>query len=174
MSNWASNPPVPQPGSNAGYGAGSAQAIRFRDPLDARRSMVGQTPDAQYPDGYLGTIQSRREDRLLKNLQNRLTNRSYQRGVHKGEKIDPSDYFWPADFNDKTGLLYEEAGMHWTASGSPLEHLVNGGKPGPQDMARLRGQYGIVDKAPNSVVDPARQATLKAMLRSRETIPPWQ
>ena len=41
------------------------------DALDARRSMYNQTPEAQYPDGYLGTINTRRGDRLLDNLKGR-------------------------------------------------------------------------------------------------------
>jgi hypothetical protein len=65
-----------------------------RDALDARRMMVGATPEAQYPDGYLGTIRSRRDDRLLNALKERQSQRPYQRGVHKGERVDPRDYFW--------------------------------------------------------------------------------
>lgn len=83
---------------------GLGQVMSFRDPLDARRAMQGQVPTAQYPDGYLGTIQSRREDRLLDSLKNRQNQRSYQRGVHKGEKVDPGDYMWPAEFGPMTGL----------------------------------------------------------------------
>jgi len=79
----------------------------FRDELDSFRSMWRRTPEAQYPDGYLGTITARRDDRLLKNLANRATQRSYQRGVHKGERIDPGDYIWPDQFNLMTGLKRE-------------------------------------------------------------------
>lgn len=65
-----------------------------RDSLDARRMMIGATPEAQYPDGYLGTIKSRRDDRLVNALKDRQSARPYQRGVHKGERVDPRDYFW--------------------------------------------------------------------------------
>lgn len=82
----------------------------FRDGLDAQRSMYRRVPSAEYPDGYLGTIRSRRDDRLLKDLQNRLTSRSYQRGVHKGEKIDARDYAWPEEFNPQSGLMAEAQG----------------------------------------------------------------
>lgn len=79
----------------------------FRDELDSFRSMWRRTPEAQYPDGYLGVITGRRDDRLLKNLSARATQRSYQRGVHKGERIDPGDYIWPEEFNLDTGLKRE-------------------------------------------------------------------
>lgn len=68
----------------------------FRNLMDAKRSGHRRTPGADYPDGYLGTIRTRREDRLLDGIKH-LTRKSYERGVHKGEKIDVSDYFWPED-----------------------------------------------------------------------------
>jgi hypothetical protein len=81
------------------------QELTFRDDLDATRSgMANFIPSAQYPDGYLGTIQSRRGDRLLDNLKTQLNQRSYQRGVHKGEKVDPRDYFWPPELQPNSGL----------------------------------------------------------------------
>jgi len=103
---------LPQPGAPVqtgagGYGDGrmSAQALQFRNPTDAARSMMGaRTPSAEYPDGYLGTVVSRREDRMLATLKSRLTQRGYQRGVHKGERIDPQDYFWPEEFTPEDGI----------------------------------------------------------------------
>lgn len=81
------------------------QAMRFRDPLDAARSgMAGFIPSAAYPDGYLGTIQSRREDRLLDSLKSQVNQRSYTRGVHKGEQIAAADYFWPGELQPDRGL----------------------------------------------------------------------
>lgn len=89
-----------------------AQAIRFRDPLDAARSgMGGFIPSSAYPDGYLGTIQSRREDRLLDSLKGRINQRSYQRGVHKGEQVDAADYFWPGELQDDRGLRQQAMGV---------------------------------------------------------------
>jgi hypothetical protein len=70
----------------------------FRDALDARRSAYRRVPEAEYPDGYLGTITSRHEDKLLRALKANETGRPTQRGVHKGETIDPGDYFWPKQF----------------------------------------------------------------------------
>src|SRR3954470_11123771 len=87
---------------NTAVGAGGTP---YRSALDATRSAApGFTPDAEYPDGYLGNIQSRREDRLLSAVQSRLTNRSYQRGVHKGDKIGQEDYFWPPSLNMMSGI----------------------------------------------------------------------
>lgn len=96
---------VGQSGSVVQGGGGGAMAIPFRDDLDARRSGMGNyVPSAEYPSGYLGTIQSRREDRLLDKLKGQVNQRSYTRGVHKGERLDPSDYFWPPELQPDRGL----------------------------------------------------------------------
>jgi hypothetical protein len=76
-----------------------------------------RTPEAQYPDGYLGTIPSRRGDRLMDGLKARTTNKPYTRGVHKGERIDQDDYFWPEEFNLWTGLEYEAEGIRFFPPG---------------------------------------------------------
>lgn len=95
-----------------GAGPGAAQVLTFRDPVDAARTMMGQrVPSAEYPDGYLGTINSRRDDRLLDRLKKNLNDRAYQRGVHKGERIDPSDYFWPDEFGPDAGLTRQSMAM---------------------------------------------------------------
>lgn len=103
-----------------GAGPGAAQVLRFRDPVDAARTMMGQrVPSAEYPDGYLGTINSRREDKLLNRLKKNLNDRAYQRGVHKGERIDPGDYYWPDSFGPDSGLQRQMAAV---------EDVINGGR----------------------------------------------
>jgi hypothetical protein len=87
------------------------------DYLDAVRMNWRRTPEAQYPDGYLGTINTRRGDRLLDGLKRRESNRPYTRGIHKGERIDTRDYFWPPEFNLMTGLEYEAAGVKFAPPG---------------------------------------------------------
>jgi hypothetical protein len=89
----------------------------FRDVLDERRSMWRFTPEAMYPDGYLGTLNSRRADRLMENLIDRSRNRPYTRGIHKGERIEGRDYFWPEEFNPETGLLLESMGERFAPVG---------------------------------------------------------
>lgn len=87
-------------GSFTTYGGGGTP-ISGRDGIDTMRMGLGKTPAAEYPDGYLGTMRSRRDDRgiptdtVLDSLKNRQNQRSYQRGVHKGERVDPGQYFWP-------------------------------------------------------------------------------
>lgn len=76
----------------------------WRDELDYKRSGYNQTPEAQYPDGYLGSITNRRGDRLMDALKSRQNERSYQRGVHKGERIDPGDYFFSKSFSVMSGI----------------------------------------------------------------------
>lgn len=128
-----------------------------RDELDARRMSVGRTPEAEYPDGYLGAIPSRRGDRLLDGVKDRENRRSYSRGVHKGERIDARDYFWPSDQQPDRGLKREARGLRQ----APLlqlmapTHLVNDGKTDmPND---LPGE-----------IDPKRAIQL------RHLRPPWQ
>jgi hypothetical protein len=66
--------------------------------------MYDSTPQSEYPDGYLGTITSRRGDRILDSLKARVNQRSYQRGVHLGERIDPGDYLWPEGVTPLDGI----------------------------------------------------------------------
>lgn len=132
-------------------GAGS------RSELDGLRMGVGRTPQAEYPDGYLGNVKSRRGDRLLDSLKNRQNERAYQRGVHKGERIDPSDYFWPQALQPERGLVNIKRGVRTNPAMelAPTPHLVNGGK----------------SEVPNNVpgeINPVRSAQLRH-LRS-----PWR
>jgi hypothetical protein len=168
MSDWQHLSPmgVPQTGAPVHGGGGGKTLAGYRDILDARRSAATpQTPGAEYPDGYLGTVNSRREDRLLNAVQTRLTQRNYQRGVHKGEKIDNSDYFWPPEFGPMSGLEAQARGQRWTAIGStPAEQINHMGKNHlltPEEMSRTAAQYNVKEILP---VDPKRQAKLVSML----------
>lgn len=114
-----------------------------RGDLDAVRIGVGRVPHAEYPDGYLGTIRSRRDDRLLDSIKNRVNQKAYQRGVHKGERIDASQYFWTPDFSDQSGIQRQGKAKMVNMNGvniyvlprsapridlAPAPHLVNDGK----------------------------------------------
>jgi len=99
------------PGNANTVSGGGGMGPFFRDALDAKRAAHNQTPDAQYPPGYLGTINTRRQDRLLDALKNRQNQRSYVRGVHKGERIDPADYFFPAEVQPTEGIERGEAAV---------------------------------------------------------------
>ena len=171
MSNIQYIPPmnVGQPGSNVrANGGGGWNALSFRDGLDARRTMTGdRVPQAEYPDGYLGTIIDRRQDKVMQSIKGRLTQRSYQRGVHKGERVDPSDYFWSDDVNPEIGLEYEQRGLKWTAKGDVVERLVNGGKNAvatPAEMAQLKARLGMPSESRDyDTVDPIRVERLKRL-----------
>jgi hypothetical protein len=103
------------------------------------------------PDGYLGTIRTRRDDRgrpgstsenVLDSLKIRITQRGYQRGVHKGERIDGASYYYPEGLDNARGirrqmkavqdgnvmLAKRNADMQALA---PAPHLPNDGKAGP-------------------------------------------
>ena len=110
----------------------------YHDQLDKLRMQWRSTPEATYPDGYLGTINTRRQDRLLDGLKQRTASRPYTRGIHKGERRDPSDYLWPEELNPFTGLQLQAQGMKYTPPGLGLEvgeKLVNNGK-NPDDWKR--------------------------------------
>lgn len=131
-------------GPTSGSGAYPSQASGsfmdpvFRDQMDARRSMWRRTPDAEYPDGYLGTIVGRRQDRLLKAIGKQMNRRVYDRGVHKGERIDQSDYFWPGDQHPMRGLVAQAEGRRQAPIQTvPERMLVNDGKSLPYDNAAL-------------------------------------
>ena len=123
-------------GYNNQGGAGIPVA---RDTLDSLRIGVGQVPSAEYPDGYLGTIRSRRDDRLLDSIKSRVNQKAYQRGVHKGERIEPSMYFWPEGFDAMMGIarqmksqpdgnVYRSPRFAPQTQLVPAPHLVNDGK----------------------------------------------
>jgi hypothetical protein len=102
-------------GGPNGAGAGSVDVgnIQYRDPLDAARAGAlgrGRIGEADYPDGYLDTINTRRQDRLDNTISQRLTDRHYQRGVHAGVKMDPVQYFWPEECAPDQGIVREMRG----------------------------------------------------------------
>lgn len=127
-------------GYNNQGGAGTPIA---RDELDSTRMGIGRVPSAEYPDGYLGTIRSRRDDRLLDSVKSRVNQKAYQRGVHKGERIEPSMYYWPEGFNPMMSIERQMKSLSANVNGvnvyqstrftpqvelMPAPHLVNDGK----------------------------------------------
>jgi hypothetical protein len=128
----------------------------YHDELDRIRMQWRQTPEATFPDGYLGTINTRRQDRLLDGLKQRTQNRPYTRGIHKGERIDYQDYFWPPEFNPWTALQLEAQGKKFAPPGLGMEYgqkLANDGK-NPDNWRRQQD-------------DPDRIAHLRSLA------PPW-
>ena len=143
------------------YGGGGVPVARSE--LDHLRMGVGREPSAEYPDGYLGTIRSRRDDRgrpngpaerALDSMKLRLGQKSYQRGVHRGERVDPADYYYPEALQPDRGILRQmrsvQVGNTFVAPRYvedmqlvPAPHLPNDGKanmrstsPGEIDQRR--------------------------------------
>lgn len=157
-------------GGGGGMNGSETKLAGFRDILDARRAMpeYAKTPNAQYPDGYLGSIIDRRSDKLMQTVRNNV--RSYTRGVHKGSRIERQDYFWTKDFNDRTGLEMQAQGKKWTAQGSPTERLVYGDTFLTQaEEAKLREELNLpVDAQMRGSLDPqVKQA-------QRKNLPGWR
>lgn len=164
--------------STSGRYNGTAGAIQYRTPLDAARAAQGQIPSAEYPDGYLGTIVDRHEDKLIRSIQEKLTERSYQRGIHKGAKIDHSDYYWDGKVIQPDMRLRAQARARiegnvmvvnrYKPTGNPVERLAHLGKMGglstPEQLGMAK-QYGVsVAKNPVVIVDPDRKARMQKML----------
>lgn len=168
MANWSYNPPVGQQGSATVGGNGGLPLAGFRSILDARISMAaGRTPEAQYPDGYLGSVIDRRGDKLLQTVRNNA--RSYTRGVHKGSKISPTDYFWPDDFNPMTVMEARMAGQRWTAPGSPIERLTHYGKT--MSMA----EANQLKQELNIPIDPQMRVVDAEVIRANKVnLPNWR
>jgi hypothetical protein len=136
-------------GTYTNYGGGGTPVARSE--LDFLRLGVGREPSAEYPDGYLGTIRSRRDDRgrpastsdrVMDSMKIRVGQRSYQRGVHRGERIDASDYYYPEGLEPDRGIRRQMRGKLdgnvirvarnvEFASIAPAPHLPNDGKAGP-------------------------------------------
>ena len=133
-------------GTYTNYGGGGVPVARSE--LDFLRIGVGREPQAEYPDGYLGTIRSRRDDRgrpsstsdkVMDSLKTRVGQRSYQRGVHRGERIDASQYYYPGGLEPdrgikrqmkavKDGTVMRAARNTEATTIVPAPHLVNDGK----------------------------------------------
>ena len=92
----------------------------FHDHLDALRSMWRRTPESEYPDGYIGTVESKRRERLKSSSLHRQ-NKPYTRGVHVGETRDPSSYFWPKEFGPYSAIEYEAQGMKYVHPGAFID-----------------------------------------------------
>lgn len=140
-------------GTYTNYGGGGTPVARSE--LDFLRMGVGREPSAEYPDGYLGTIRTRRDDRgrpnsvseqVLHGLKVRQTQRGYQRGVHRGERIDAGDYYLAPEFALDRGIKRQMAAARKGApalrfapafSLAPAPHLVNDGKANTRSSAPL-------------------------------------
>lgn len=144
-------------GQYTGGSGGGATGPVTRDRLDAMRMGVGRVPSAEYPDGYLGTIRSRRDDRVLDSIVGRENQKAYQRGVHKGERIDMGDYFWPQGLDPERGLRNQVRGVRTApAMGlAPAPHLVNDGKAGPHVIADQLAEINPVRQAQMSYLMPS-------------------
>lgn len=169
------------PGEAVVGGGGDTSVVSPRDPLDAARMASQFAPGASYPDGYLGTITDRQQDKLFTTVTGRLTDRSYQRGVHKGEKLGTDQYFWTADCDPDAGIRRQsmvevdnqEGGIvlrteRHVPTGSPVEKLTAMGSRAtlsPQQQAEVAKKFGV-DPVQNSIpmtqTDPDRVARMQA------------
>ena len=151
-------------GTNTVYGGGGVPVARSE--LDFLRLGVGRAPQAEYPDGYLGTIRTRRDDKgrassasdtVLNSLKVRVGQRSYQRGVHRGERIDIQDYYYPEGLDPMRGIRRQMKGKRdgnvirvqrgvENAMAAPAPHLPNDGKANMRSTSPLSLDKHRVDQ----------------------------
>ena len=156
MTQWYMPPMASNPSAVAGT---MPPQPWVRSTLDARRMMYNRVPQAEYPSGYLGTIQVRNSDKVLDSLKARVNQRSYQRGVHLGERIDPGDYLWPEALNPLNGIRANAAGVR-------QRPLLEWWQPTPTVEGKMapRGSESIL------TIDAHRTSQL-AMLKPRFGLP---
>lgn len=95
----------------------------------------------------------------MDSLKARQNQRSYQRGVHKGERIDQGDYFWDRQLNVMSGIQRQmRTDKRFSPIGSPPQHLINDGKPGLEMQVPSRGIPRV--DSPGHVVQNPRAAAL--------------
>ena len=91
----------------------------------------------------------------MNGLKIRQTQRGYQRGVHRGERIDQSDYYYPNGLDPMAGIrrqmeASQVGNVMMTERHSPLTvlapapHLPNDGKAGPE--VRSDSPYNMDEK----------------------------
>ena len=132
--------------------------------------------DLSVTDGYLGTINPRRQDRLFDGLKQRMNNRPYTRGIHKGERIETRDYFFPPEFNlwsgverqmatavyvPEMGVLTERFAPPGIGFDLEYERYPTDRKVGPRGIPTANGPI------PGPGANPDRIATI------RNQAPPW-
>jgi len=179
--------PSAQGGANSGGGGGNisgqTENIEYRDPVDASRSgAFTRQGAAEYPDGYINDANSRRQERMSKDVLGRLTDRNYQRGVHAGVKMEKVQYFWPQEFYPEMRMQAEFAARPELVNGvrvipvpryapvpSPFEKLMHGGRVADltqQEQDQVHSHYGInpAQYGVNDTPDPTRF----------ECLPPWK
>lgn len=148
------NSPSEPPGAGTAVTFGPSPV--FRNAKDQALSGYRSSPDAQYPDGYLGTMSSnRRQDKVLGTL-SRMNARQYSRGVHKGERINPGDYIWPDEFNKWSALEQQQRGLRFTTPGAEPVRLMRDGNYVPRGLPRNNENQ-------QQEINPERRARLKVL-----------
>lgn len=92
-----------------------------------------RTPQAQYPDGYLGTAPKRYPDDDLN---------TKTRGPRGGVKMPDAAYFWPESFDMVGVKLQATTGERFAPSMDEEKRLTNHGKVGPTAEAAKNSRSG--------------------------------
>lgn len=97
---------------------------------------------------------------MLDSLKARVNQRSYQRGVHLGERIDPGDYLWPEEVDPLAGIIRQ------ATTGARYAPTLEYFQPTPTIDGKLapRGSESVL------TIDQHRAAQL-SMLRPKYGLP---
>lgn len=131
MSEWSRNT---HPGADL---IGARDTIHNMPSPYARNARDAQliqqrTPQAQYPDGYLGTAPKRYPDDDLN---------TQTRGPRGGVKMPDTAYFWPENF-DLMGIHLESQGRKFAPTMEKERRLTNEGKAAPTAQAAKNSRSG--------------------------------
>jgi hypothetical protein len=153
FTSWSNPSEAPGAVPNNMYGPSPV----WRSSKDELISGYRSQGDTTHPDGYLGTMSSnRRQDKILGTM-SRLNARQYNRGVHKGERVNPGDYVWPAEFNPLTGIMLESQGKKFSPPGAEPVRLTNDGKVGPRGIPTPDDEQAVS-------ISPERRSYFKSLM----------
>ena len=106
-------------------------------------------------------------------LKARSDNKPYSRGVHKGERLDSNDYFWPDEFRPELGVVAQSEGHRFVSKPMLMEAGFTKFKPTDREnrpkMARVgtKGLPSRVGTVQWGTIDSERTEAL------RRLVPNW-
>jgi len=138
---------IGQPGAaSLSGGGGNISGAREIAAMRAAASSANPGPIADDPNGYLAS-QQLQKDTLMSKLQERITQRDYQHGVHSLTKQPPAAYMWDQYVSPEAGIIAQAQGRKWNARGATTnEQVAYGGTPffsSPQEEAAYYAAHGI-------------------------------
>jgi hypothetical protein len=177
--NWMVNAQPWNGGGGQNITGGGGNPVNPVQALDKARMGENQLPGAQYPDGYLGSVNGKQRGKQDDKVRSRLGDRAYQRGVHKDTKMAPDQYQWPVDFGPMSGLETQMNARRsgnvilvprFVSTGDPVERYNSGMQLSDAQRQAVYQRYGVNAATGQSTdpVNPARRAVME------QALPPYR